>query len=359
MVWCADHGTYAQEICETIYESLTIDETPLHKKIARVYLICDILANCAQRGVRDIFFYRTCFEQLMTKIFEALGDTLRNIEARLKAEHFKQRIMLCFRAWEDNAIYPTEFLIHNQNVFLGLVKRSDEHFQSESENGGDDEDIDGAPIDDDIDGVPLSEDMLEPTTTLFGSKIVDPVISQHEKKGGFKSAGWNDVTEEVKKPTSKWENDGRDSDEERAGTAKRFKMDGKAADKPGSSSDSEGEIQETDPNAAQAAAHYEEVRRRMLREVEVKVMSYQDDLESARDPDIKNKVEEFRKKEMNVMELKLRSARSKDEDRKKNEKRRDRRDDKHSSSSGRRDRSRDKDRKRERSRSRFEALLVL
>ena len=42
------------------------------------------------------------------------------ISARLKAEQFKQRVMLCFRAWEDNSIYPTDFLIQLQNIFLGL-----------------------------------------------------------------------------------------------------------------------------------------------------------------------------------------------------------------------------------------------
>ncbi|EYB83500.1 hypothetical protein Y032_0334g2840 [Ancylostoma ceylanicum] len=97
MVWCADHATCAREICECIYESLTIDETPLHKKIARLYLISDLLANAASRGVRDVFYFRQYFGDLLTKIFSALGRTLRNISARLKAEQFKQRVMSCFR----------------------------------------------------------------------------------------------------------------------------------------------------------------------------------------------------------------------------------------------------------------------
>lgn len=29
--------------------------------------------------------------------------------------------MSCFRAWEDWAIYPNDFLINLQNVFLGLI----------------------------------------------------------------------------------------------------------------------------------------------------------------------------------------------------------------------------------------------
>lgn len=45
------------------------------------------------------------------------------MESRLRAEQVKQRIMQCCRAWEEWAIYPHEFLIHLQNIFLGLVKR--------------------------------------------------------------------------------------------------------------------------------------------------------------------------------------------------------------------------------------------
>lgn len=55
-------------------------------------------------------------------MFVSLNTTLETIESRIKAEHFRQRIMLCFRMWEDNAIYHRDFLIRMQNIFLGLVK---------------------------------------------------------------------------------------------------------------------------------------------------------------------------------------------------------------------------------------------
>ena len=45
---------------------------------------------------------------------------------RIRAEAFKQRVMHCFRAWEDWAIYPQEFLIQLQNIFLGLTQSAAE-----------------------------------------------------------------------------------------------------------------------------------------------------------------------------------------------------------------------------------------
>lgn len=63
--------------------------------------------------------------------------------------------MRIFKAWEEWAVYPRDFLLRLQNTFLGLVT-SDE---PEMDN---DEDIDGAPLSDvdgdtgeDLDGVPL------------------------------------------------------------------------------------------------------------------------------------------------------------------------------------------------------------
>jgi len=44
-----------------------------------------------------------------------------SLESRLKAEGFKLRVMQMFRAWEEWAVYPKDFLIKLQNTFLGLT----------------------------------------------------------------------------------------------------------------------------------------------------------------------------------------------------------------------------------------------
>jgi len=38
----------------------------------------------------------------------------------------QQKVMACFRAWEDWAIYSSEYLINLQNLFLGLVANKDQ-----------------------------------------------------------------------------------------------------------------------------------------------------------------------------------------------------------------------------------------
>lgn len=88
MIYCIDHAEAAEEIVACITESLTISETPLFKKIARLYLISDILHNCSVK-VANASFYRKGFQSKLENIFVELHDCFESIEGRLKAEQFK------------------------------------------------------------------------------------------------------------------------------------------------------------------------------------------------------------------------------------------------------------------------------
>lgn len=57
MVFCLQHADAADEICECIAESLMSPETAIHKKIARIYLVSDILHNCTVK-VQNASFFR-------------------------------------------------------------------------------------------------------------------------------------------------------------------------------------------------------------------------------------------------------------------------------------------------------------
>lgn len=37
------------------------------------------------------------------------------------AECFKERVLACCRVWDEWGVYPSEFLIRLQNIFLGLL----------------------------------------------------------------------------------------------------------------------------------------------------------------------------------------------------------------------------------------------
>lgn len=57
MIFCIEHAEAAEEICDCILESLSILQTSVNKKIARLYLISDILHNCGVK-VTNATIYR-------------------------------------------------------------------------------------------------------------------------------------------------------------------------------------------------------------------------------------------------------------------------------------------------------------
>lgn len=61
------------------------------------------------------------FETRLLDIFSEVHQAYKQFDSRLKAEGFKVRVMRMFRAWEDWAVYPRDFLVKLQNTFLGLV----------------------------------------------------------------------------------------------------------------------------------------------------------------------------------------------------------------------------------------------
>ena len=100
----------------------------------------------------------------MPEIFTDLHQSYSSIESRIRAEAFKQRVMNCFRAWEDWALYPQDFLIKMQNIFLGFVTNTNKDIDETSkeivnvaatadvkdnteDDEGSDDDVDGLPLD--------------------------------------------------------------------------------------------------------------------------------------------------------------------------------------------------------------------
>lgn len=57
MVFCIEHSEAAEEVTDCITESLSNEGTVIIKKIARLYLVSDILHNCAVK-INKASFYR-------------------------------------------------------------------------------------------------------------------------------------------------------------------------------------------------------------------------------------------------------------------------------------------------------------
>ncbi|XP_059335181.1 U2 snRNP-associated SURP motif-containing protein isoform X8 [Ammospiza nelsoni] len=306
MVFCLNNAEAAEEIVDCITESLSILKTPLPKKIARLYLVSDVLYNSSAK-VANASYYRKFFETKLCQIFSDLNATYRTIQGHLQSENFKQRVMTCFRAWEDWAIYPEPFLIKLQNIFLGLVNIMED---KETEEVPDDldgapieeeldgaplEDVDGIPIDaapiDDLDGVPIKslDDDLDgvPLDTAEDSKKNEPIFKVAPSK-------WEAVDESELEAqavtTSKWElfDQHEESEEEEIQNQEEESED--EEDTQSSKSEEQhmysNPIKEEMPDSKSSVKYSEmsEEKRAKLREIELKVMKFQDELESGKRP---------------------------------------------------------------------------
>ncbi|XP_058461186.1 U2 snRNP-associated SURP motif-containing protein [Malaya genurostris] len=295
MIFCIEHADAAEEICDCISESLSSNSTVVKKKIARIYLISDILHNCSVK-VQNASFFRKALEKNLLEIFKNLNSYYKQLESRLKAEGFKSRVMNVFKAWEEWAVYPKEFLIKLQHTFLGIqiVEKQEE----EPEDDNEDEDLDGVPLDgaallksamlkgmaetesrtpvlkhdiysdeEDIDGMPLDEDI--DGIPLDGNAPLSEL--DFENGTGKTKTGGSFVP-------SKWETVDASQIEAQAITTSKWETLDPVAPEPPKISLRDGDNADGEPGNAKG--DQDEARRLRLREIEVKIVQYTDEFES-------------------------------------------------------------------------------
>uniref|UniRef100_A0A8D0A3C3 U2 snRNP-associated SURP motif-containing protein n=1 Tax=Sander lucioperca TaxID=283035 RepID=A0A8D0A3C3_SANLU len=307
MLFCLSHAEAAEEIVECVTESLSILKTPLPKKIARLYLVSDVLYNSSAK-VSNASYYRKYFETKLCQIFADLNATYKTIQGHLQSENFKQRVMACFRAWEDWAVYPDPFLIKLQNIFLGLVNLSAEKEPPDIDGAPIVEYVDGALLED-VDGVPIDAGPIDgapidgaPLDDLDGVPIkpmeedIDGIPLDPSKESAFKVA------------PSKWE--AVDESELEAQGETFLSEDSDDDDRSPRSEDNQSysnPIRDESDIKAKMSEMNEE-KRTKLREIEVKVMKFQDELESGKRPkkpgqSIQEQVEHYRDKLLQKVEF--------------------------------------------------------
>uniref|UniRef100_A0A3B3VBL4 U2 snRNP-associated SURP motif-containing protein n=1 Tax=Poecilia latipinna TaxID=48699 RepID=A0A3B3VBL4_9TELE len=289
MLFCLNHAEAAEEIVECITESLSILKTPLPKKIARLYLVSDVLYNSSAK-VSNASYYRKYFETKLSQIFADLNATYKTIQGHLQSENFKQRVMSCFRAWEDWAVYPDPFLIKLQNIFLGLVNLSSEKEPEPAE------DLDGAPLGEFVDGAPLEDvDGVPIDAVPIDGAPIDGSID--DDIDGVPLSGSDFQGRVAAVTTSKWEIF------EQPEESKKGEADSDDDDRSPRSEDNQSYSNpiRDDSDLKAKMSEMNEEKRTKLREIEVKVMKFQDELESGKRPkkpgqSIQEQVEHYRDK---------------------------------------------------------------
>ncbi|XP_020630769.1 U2 snRNP-associated SURP motif-containing protein-like [Orbicella faveolata] len=304
MVFCVNHADCAEEVVECIAESLSILETPLQVKVARLYLVSDILHNCSVK-VPNVSYYRKGFQTMLPEIFGNLSASFKAINARMKAETFRKQVLRCVAAWMDWAVYTPDFLYDLQNIFLGQGEKSNQSevadqplkslYPLDGSFGSTKDDLDGAPLDvdgvpiksKDMDGVPLKQIDID-GVPLSGDDIDG--MPMDNKKTPDKSRD-----KDVPHVASKWDQPDWERIEER-----------EPSPKPPVKEDSPNRPEEQPSASVETPRTMEidESRRRKLREIELKVAEYAQKLEAKGASNLAQQCDVYRAKLLEAIEPK-------------------------------------------------------
>ncbi|XP_061658286.1 U2 snRNP-associated SURP motif-containing protein isoform X1 [Syngnathoides biaculeatus] len=306
MLFCLERADAAEEVVGHVTQLFSSPLTSLQKKIASLYLVSDILYNSSAK-VAGASYYRKHFEPKLSQIFGDLHEAYKNIQARLQAEQFKQKVTSCFRAWEDWAIYPQPFLIHLQNIFLGFAKAGEELAEMVEEPSFK---LDGAPLAsalidglplckepaDDLDGCPMGWDPLDgiPVDDIdgipLGSALDDidgmPLDDSKVSVSRGLLSKWEKTADEgtfsQALPESKWSTASSRDDDNKVNVRVNSLDSGNTENNSSDDSSSSPKHDNAHFQSSLRSFQMSETQRKKLRELEVKVMKFQDELESGK-----------------------------------------------------------------------------
>ncbi|XP_042442122.1 protein RRC1-like [Zingiber officinale] len=117
MGFALDNADAAGEVVEVLTESLTLKETPVPTKVARLMLVSDILHN-SSAPIKNASAYRTKFEANLPDIMESFNDLYRSITGRITAEALKERVLKVLQVWADWFLFSDAYLNGLRATFL-------------------------------------------------------------------------------------------------------------------------------------------------------------------------------------------------------------------------------------------------
>jgi len=198
MFFCMKNAEMAAEIVEILSEALCTAYPNTEKKLARIYLISDILQNSKISMVKNGAAYTTEFKKCLPQILESLHKLsvhLKNAEKIL----FDKKVHKLLDIWETGTFFTTHFSETLRNTFRGMkpppplhvpipiprpptiplrknlirrekpqpartlkprIEKKSAEKERDDVDGAPMDDVDGAPMDD-LDGAPMDDAELD------------------------------------------------------------------------------------------------------------------------------------------------------------------------------------------------------
>jgi U2-associated protein SR140 len=137
MAFAFDKSGAAHEISQLLLAAIleSGNEISVDTRIARLFLLSDILFNSQQPGVKNAFHYRDAIEAMSPTVFESLG---RHRGGRMTKNRLRKAVLSVLGAWANWSVYTTDFLDELESKFEGreikvLSKDVSENFLDNNE----------------------------------------------------------------------------------------------------------------------------------------------------------------------------------------------------------------------------------
>lgn len=141
MTFCLNHVDAIGDVINVVVDSFRNVKTKPIKKIARLYLLSDILYNSRLKkcNISGRIDFQSELKQHLVDIFEHLRETYCNITKEADKEEFKWRLQKVLKSWDIYHIYPEDFLNKLENALAFNKIENDEDSST-------DEPLDGANL---------------------------------------------------------------------------------------------------------------------------------------------------------------------------------------------------------------------
>lgn len=253
MVFCLNHVGAVKDIVDIVVDSFSNEATKAPKKLARLYLLSDVLYNSNMKKCYAPI-YRTEFEKHLLEIVQQLHKTHNNLSMPSDKNIFNTKVIRVLKSWDLWKIYPIDFLNMLQSTFLGIAPENEADADSEL-----DEPLDGANL--------IKRSIKNRAESLAKEEIKEKTFEPPKVPTPPPSPSLSGFI------PSKWEVVDPEKVEAQAMSTKKFydlEMERRIREKA-----------EASPKKKVKSKPLV-IDRNLLREIEVMVVHYQDDLESGR-----------------------------------------------------------------------------
>ncbi|MEW5308379.1 MAG: hypothetical protein WDW38_000347 [Sanguina aurantia] len=120
MMFALGNADASGEVVDILAQSLSLQETAVPLKVARLFVVSDILHN-STAPVRNASRFRAKLEAVLPEIFESLQATYRSLDSRMTQEVLRKHVLRVLRVWREHYLFNDDYLNGLQATFLQAI----------------------------------------------------------------------------------------------------------------------------------------------------------------------------------------------------------------------------------------------